>query len=240
MSNGAEDWKRFLQFDARDKLVSSPGNIFLILKYSRHFIGCFKRDRSTGHIVWSAAPTVTSGFQPPRVGEAVLKHHHILVQHVLLTQYSLTSDRNDVRWAIEAVGRENQDAQVTASLSLQEFAIEAISDECHGRAVKAGWYSDPKTGAPIERNHGEQIALIHSELSEMLEGVRKGEPSEHLPGFTAEEEEAADVLIRLADYLGKRKIGARVALAYTAKLEYNANRADHKPENRAKAGGKSF
>ncbi len=31
-----------------------------------------------------------------------------------------------------------------------------------------------------------------------------------------------------------------LAVAYAEKLEYNRTRADHKPENRAKDGGKAF
>lgn len=123
-------------------------------------------------------------------------------------------------------------------LSFQEIAIESIVNECHGRAVAGGWYTDPVTGLPKERNVGELLALVHSEVSEVLEGVRKSSTSEHLPEFTAEEEEAADVLIRLADYSGYRKL--RLAQAYVAKLAYNARRADHKLENRRADGGKKF
>lgn len=35
------------------------------------------------------------------------------------------------------------------------------------------WWQDIDTGAPIKRNKGELLALIHSEVSEALEGERK-------------------------------------------------------------------
>lgn len=74
----------------------------------------------------------------------------------------------------------------------------------------------------VERNKGEMIALLHSELSEMLEGVRKPGPDQHCPSYTAEEIEAADVLIRLFDYAWGHKL--RLAEAVIAKMEFNASR----------------
>ncbi len=102
----------------------------------------------------------------------------------------------------------------------------------------AKFYRNLTTGAPIDRNPGEMLALIHSEVSEMLEGVRKGLPDSHLPDRTAEEVEAADVLIRLLDYCCFRRLD--LGGATLAKLAYNATRADHTDEARRAAGGKKF
>jgi hypothetical protein len=116
-------------------------------------------------------------------------------------------------------------------MSLNQYA-----KECHQAALK--WWRDPVTGEPIERNKGELIALIHSELSEMLEGVRKGIPDDKLSQYPMEHVEAVDVFIRLADYAGA--YGIDLDAIYRAKLDYNAHREDHKPENRVKDGGKKF
>lgn len=100
------------------------------------------------------------------------------------------------------------------------------------------FYRDLASGQRFERNRAELIALMHSELSEMLEGIRKDENDKHLPHRKSEEVEAADVLIRLLDYCGYRKLD--IAGALVEKLSYNATRADHANESRRTIGGKKF
>lgn len=107
---------------------------------------------------------------------------------------------------------------------------------CHEANKK--WWQDPETGEPIERNKGEQIALIHSELSEALEGVRKDLMDDKLPHRKMEEVELADTLIRIFDY--SKGHGLDLEGAFQEKMAYNAKRADHKHENRIKEGGKKF
>ena len=109
---------------------------------------------------------------------------------------------------------------------------------CHGLALRAGWWTDPATGQPKERNDGELIALMHSELSEALEGLRKNMNDSHLPHRKSVEVELADTLIRIFDYAGARALDLSGAMA--EKLAYNQQRADHKLENRAADDGKKF
>jgi NTP pyrophosphatase (non-canonical NTP hydrolase) len=116
--------------------------------------------------------------------------------------------------------------------------INTFVDLCNKRAVVAGWYNDPATGEPIVRNVGEILALIHSEISEALEGYRKKLMDDHLPHRRMVEVELADAVIRIADLAGYLDLD--LGGAVMEKLEYNRRRADHKPENRAKAGGKAF
>jgi NTP pyrophosphatase (non-canonical NTP hydrolase) len=124
------------------------------------------------------------------------------------------------------------------SLPLQAASIHDLVDECHGRSVLAGWYQNPATGEPLERNVGEMLALIHSEVSEALEGVRKNLNDAHLYHRKSVEVELADALIRICDLAGHLKLD--LGGAYHEKLLYNATRADHTLAARAGAEGKTF
>ena len=70
---------------------------------------------------------------------------------------------------------------------------------------------------------GLSIALMHSELSEALEGLRKHEPSDDkIPSYTPEEAEYADVIIRIMDTA--KAHGLRVGEAVIAKMRMNKTR----------------
>lgn len=94
-------------------------------------------------------------------------------------------------------------------------------------------------GAPILPNKGELIALIHSELSEALEGVRKNKMDDHLKDLPSDLVEMADAVIRIFDYV--EGIHHRALMpVIIRKLLYNRERADHKIEVRATDHGKKF
>lgn len=108
---------------------------------------------------------------------------------------------------------------------------------CYGNAKTAGWHKE------ISKEYegylkSTQLMLMVSELGECLEGVRKGKMDDHITNRTAEEMELADLIIRACDYAGRWNLD--LGGAVIAKLEYNKSRTDHKPENRAKEGGKKF
>lgn len=110
-------------------------------------------------------------------------------------------------------------------------ALNALRDLCYSRSKEAGWHDKP-------REDGTLIALIHSELSECLEGLRKDCQDDHLPHRKMAEVELADAIIRICDFAGLK--GYDIAGAIQEKLAYNLKRVDHKRENRAKEFGKAF
>lgn len=109
--------------------------------------------------------------------------------------------------------------------------INNLTTICHSLSREAGWHDNP-------REDGTMIALIHSEVSEAMEGLRKGLNDDHLPHREMAEVELADAIIRICDFAGKK--GYNLGEAIIEKLKYNQTREDHKLENRNKEGGKKF
>ena len=99
--------------------------------------------------------------------------------------------------------------------------------EVHDLAVKKGWWTDTKTGEPVdpESKIPEAIALIHSELSEALTEFRNNKP--HVlriengkpEGLSVE---LADAVLRIFDLCGALDIDLEAVLAI--KHQYNKTR----------------
>jgi len=116
--------------------------------------------------------------------------------------------------------------------------VNNLRDLCYKASFDAGWHTNLETGELLERNKAEMLCLIHSEISEAMEGERKGLMDDHLPDRPMAEVELADAVIRIMDYAGRW--GYDIGGALVAKVLYNKNRKDHKLENRIKDGGKKF
>jgi NTP pyrophosphatase (non-canonical NTP hydrolase) len=142
----------------------------------------------------------------------------------------------------------------TVSISAMISAAGAtLQTQCHEASYNSGWWLGP-VGLDVREmiRHpdsdwdrylagavvAQKIALIHSEASEGLEGARKDLMDDKLPHRKMLEVELADAVIRIFDLAGALDYDLGGAIA--EKLAYNAQRADHKPENRSLDGGKKF
>ena len=94
-------------------------------------------------------------------------------------------------------------------MSKRIWLINEFIKECHSIAKEKGWWTQ-------ERNDGELIALMHSELSEALEAMRNHGSKDAIA------EELADCCIRIFDYCGARDIDLENTLL--KKIEYNKTR----------------
>ena len=131
----------------------------------------------------------------------------------------------------------------------EHYAIETLQRNIHQGNVDAGWWTDLDTlqslaeECRIRTRFGkalvaEKLALIHSEISEAMEGARKNLMDDKLPHRKMIEVELADAMIRILDLAGALQLD--LAGAIQEKLAYNAVREDHKVENRKAEGGKSY
>lgn len=94
-------------------------------------------------------------------------------------------------------------------------AMHEKAQEIHQVNVEKGFWDE-------ERNEAEMIALMHSELSEALEAMRKGVCDQHLPQYSGVAVEMADTIIRILDYCSWKQIP--IGLVINEKLEFNRTR----------------
>ena len=124
-----------------------------------------------------------------------------------------------------------------------------LVSKCHGASAAAGWWADMATGndliEEIRRGSllgkalvGQKLCLVHSEVSEAMEGHRKGLQDDKLQHRTMIEVELADAVIRIADLAGA--LGLDLGGAIAEKMAFNKVRPDHQKAARTEPGGKAY
>lgn len=117
--------------------------------------------------------------------------------------------------------------------------LTSMSSEIFKSNLKVGWWKEEDRSLDKKEMTtllACKLALVHSEVSEALEGLRKDLMDDHLPHRSMVEVELADAIIRILDLAGFMELD--LSLALREKIEYNRERADHRVENRDAPGGK--
>ncbi len=108
-------------------------------------------------------------------------------------------------------------------------SLTALAREAHANSRAKGFWSiadeikqHPRAAELEIMWKLSRIALMHSEASEALEGIRKGLKDDHLPDRDMEVAELADVLIRILDYAGAYNLP--LGEVVLEKMAYNSGR----------------
>lgn len=146
--------------------------------------------------------------------------------HRALTAVKLANDSNTLLQALLDLERAK-----TATLLTVNMPLAVMQARIHQQNREMGWWDNP-------REMGTLLCLVHSEISEAMEGERKGLMDDHLPHRPMLEVELADAMIRIMDIAASRDLD--LAGAIVEKVDYNRKRVDHQPGARAGTYGKKF
>ncbi len=102
---------------------------------------------------------------------------------------------------------------------LTEYGLDALAALLHETAREKGFWD----GDYSHDNIGNKLALVHSEVTEVLEAIRKSKGSEYIV------EEMADVIIRLLDVYAAMRNEEQVLHSLDEVLEAKINKNKERP-----------
>lgn len=110
-------------------------------------------------------------------------------------------------------------------MSKDTDTIDRVAFEMYGIAKDHGFHLGETIGDVNDERMAVYVANLHGEVSELWEATRRGklwEPCDKPCGLTCEEEELADIAIRVMDTAVAR--GISLGKAIEAKAAYNRTR----------------
>lgn len=108
---------------------------------------------------------------------------------------------------------------MTSSNILVEYGLDALAAMLHETAKEKGFWDGEYSHDKI----GNKLALVHSEVTEVLEAIRKSHGSEKVV------EEMADVIIRLLDIYAAMRNEEQVLHSLDEVLEAKINKNKERP-----------
>jgi NTP pyrophosphatase (non-canonical NTP hydrolase) len=102
---------------------------------------------------------------------------------------------------------------------ITEYGLDALSAILHESAKEKGFWDGEYTNDKV----GNKLALVHSEVTEILEAIRKSHGSEKIV------EEMADVIIRLLDIYAAMRNEEEILHSLDEVLEAKINKNKERP-----------
>lgn len=109
--------------------------------------------------------------------------------------------------------------QIQMNSLITDYGLDALSAILHETAKEKGFWEGQYSYDKI----GNKIALIHSEVTEVLEAIRKNQGSEKIV------EEMADIIIRLLDIYAAMRNENQISHSLDEVLENKINKNKDRP-----------
>jgi NTP pyrophosphatase (non-canonical NTP hydrolase) len=109
---------------------------------------------------------------------------------------------------------------MTMEEMITDYGLDALSAMLHETAIEKGFWDGEYTHDKI----GNKLALVHSEVTEVLEAIRKSQGSEKVV------EEIADIIIRILDVYAAMRNEEQVLHSLDEILEAKINKNKERPK----------